>query len=99
MEDITIRSSAKAPAIIARSLMDTFGEENVYRQSGEEFIAFGFESDETFFENDVERVRRILSDKDYTTLLGFVYCANGTTDLRNVRRYAREHMSDTKKTM
>lgn len=82
---------------VGRILMDTFGKENVYRPSGEEFVAFGFESDETFFENDVERVRRSLADKDYTTVLGAVYCANGTTDLKNVRRYVREHAGDTHK--
>ncbi len=72
----------------AKCLMDAFGESNVYRISGEEFVCFGFESDETFFENDVERARRLFEDNKVDAAMGAVYCSNGTTDLKNVAKYA-----------
>jgi diguanylate cyclase (GGDEF)-like protein len=74
--------------VVAKCLMDAFGEDNVYRISGEEFVCYGFESDETYFENDVERARRLLNDAHCSTSIGSVYCSNGTTDLDNVKRYA-----------
>ncbi len=77
---------------VAAALIEAFGEENVYRISGDEFVCFGFESDETFFENDVERARRLLTDKDCRVAIGACYCSNGTMDLKNVARYARSLM-------
>ncbi len=74
---------------VAAALMEAFGDENVYRTTGEEFVCFGFESDETFFENDVERARRLINDKECKVAIGACYCSNGTMDLKNVARYAR----------
>lgn len=73
----------------ARSLMDAFGDDNVYRLSGEEFAAFGFESDETYFDNDVERAKRLLFERGCHVSIGAVFCSNGATSLHNVQRYAR----------
>lgn len=73
----------------AKCLIEAFGEENVYRLSGEEFVAFGFESDETYFENDVERARRLLRERGCAVSIGAAYCSNGTTSLRNVQKYAK----------
>jgi diguanylate cyclase (GGDEF)-like protein len=80
----------------AGKLMETFGKENVYRLSGEEFVAFGNEIDEIYFNNDVERARRLLAELKYKVRIGAVYCSNGTTDIQNVFRYAHELMEQDK---
>lgn len=74
----------------AKSLIEAFGEENVYRLSGEEFTAFGFEIDETYFDNDVERARRLLKDRGCPVSMGAVYCSNGTSNFQSVKQYARK---------
>ncbi|MCR5402300.1 MAG: diguanylate cyclase [Butyrivibrio sp.] len=73
----------------AKCMIEAFGEENVYRLSGEEFVAFGFESDETYFDNDVDRVRRLLRERGCRVSIGAVYCSNGATNLKNVQKYAK----------
>lgn len=74
----------------ARCLMDAFGDENVYAVSGEEFVCFGFENDEYYFLNDLERAKKYLGEKECRTFIGACYCANGTTDIMNVIRYTRQ---------
>ncbi len=71
----------------AQCLIDTFGDSNVFRLSGNEFAAFGFESDETFFENDVEIARRKLKEVNCEIKLASVFCSNGTSDLKKVTNY------------
>ncbi len=65
----------------AKCLMEVFGDENVYRINGTEFVTIGFESEEVFFDNDVERVRRMIEERDIVVSVGFLYCLHGTTDL------------------
>ena len=77
---------------VSECLREAFGDENVYRVSGEEFVCFGFESDETFFGNDVERAKRLLREKECNVAIGSAYCSNGTMDLKNVARYVRSVM-------
>jgi GGDEF domain-containing protein len=74
----------------AMCLMDAFGDENVFAVSGEEFVCFGFENDEYYFLNDLERAKKYLNEKECRTFIGACYCANGTTDIMNVIRYTRE---------
>jgi GGDEF domain-containing protein len=74
----------------ARCLMDAFGDENVYAVSGEEFVCFGFENDEYYFLNDLERAKKYLGEKECRTFIGACYCANGTTDIMNVIRYTKQ---------
>ncbi|MBQ7678766.1 MAG: GGDEF domain-containing protein [Butyrivibrio sp.] len=75
-------------------LSGVFGTGNVYRLSGAEFAAFGFESDESFFDGDVERVRRMIREKDMEVAFGAVYCAYGTMDISIVLRRAGEQMRE-----
>ena len=74
----------------SKSLMEAFGEENVYRLSGESFVAFGFESDETYFENDVQRAKRLLAEHNCQAVVAAVFCSNGTTDIDVVFKHANE---------
>ena len=77
---------------MAQCLTDTFGEENVYRLGGGAFTAFGFEYDESFFDADVKRVRRLSAEKGINISAGAVYCAYGTLDIKKVIDHATELM-------
>jgi hypothetical protein len=74
----------------AECLIETFGDSGVFRLSGNEFAAFGFESDETFFDNDVEITKMHLKEIECDTEVASVFCANGTTDLNIVTNYVYE---------
>lgn len=75
---------------MAAHLMEVFGEANVYRLSGSEFTAFGFEVDETIFFSDVARVKKLFADDDIKVNTGAVFCANGTKDMSKVMKRADE---------
>ena len=68
----------------ANHLMEVFGKENVYRISGVELVAFGFETEELFFYNDIERFRKLAGAKGLKMYIGAVYCIYGTKDVQMV---------------
>ena len=75
---------------------EIFGSENVYRMAGSRFVAFGFETDETFFRDDVARFTANARDKGISVSTGSVYCINGTKDLKTVIKSANEKMKKSK---
>ena len=75
---------------------DVFGSENVYRMAGSRFAAFGFETDETYFRDDVERFIANAKDKGISVSTGAIYCINGTRDLRTVVKSANEKLKKSK---
>ena len=72
------------------AVTEVFGKENVYRIGGAEFAAFGYETDESFFDSDVERVRSLTDDMGVSLSAGAVYCAYGAMDIKKVIRHANE---------
>ncbi len=74
----------------AACLAEVFGNENVYRLGGGEFAAFGFESDEAFFDSDMARAGKLISDKGINALVGGVYCTYGTMNMNSVIKRSRE---------
>ncbi|MCR5279907.1 MAG: diguanylate cyclase [Lachnospiraceae bacterium] len=81
---------------VVRCLTDVFGESHVYRMGGGEFAAFGFETDESFFNGDVERVRKLAKEKDLSLSIGSVFCAFGTMAIQRVLYRANEIMKADK---
>lgn len=77
---------------LVQGLQDVFGKEHVYRLGGAGFAVFGFETDEAYFENDVERFRRIMKEKELDVSVGAVYCAYGAMSIDKVIRHAAELM-------
>ncbi|WP_026492642.1 diguanylate cyclase domain-containing protein [Butyrivibrio sp. XPD2002] len=80
--------------ILAKALMEVFGENNVYRMNGTEFVAFGFETDEVFFNTDVERVKKLISEKGINVAFAPVYCMYGTSDMSIVVKRAENLMHE-----
>lgn len=80
---------------VAKCLMEVFGKENVYRMNGTEFVCIGFETEEVFFYNDVDRAKKLIEEKDINGIRitsGAVYCVYGTTDLDIVTERVEELM-------
>ena len=75
----------------AKCLSEVFGNENVYRLGGGEFAAFGFETDESFFDSDMARAGKLISDRKINVAIGGVYCTYGTMNMNGVVKRAREH--------
>lgn len=76
------------------ALTEVFGKEHVYRIGGAEFAVFGFETDETFYDADVARVRNLTAEKDLNLSIGPIYCAYGTMDINKVIKHANILMRD-----
>ena len=70
--------------ITARVLLEIFGEANVFRVSGTQFMAFGFEGEEGLFESDVERAKKIFKENAIEANVSSVYCLYGTKDINIV---------------
>ncbi|MBR3308188.1 MAG: diguanylate cyclase [Lachnospiraceae bacterium] len=81
---------------LADCLKFIFGEKHVYRMGGAEFAAFGFELDETFFDNDVARMRKLAKEKEINLAMGSAYCTNGTMNISAVIDHAYERMKREK---
>ena len=73
-------------------LTAVFGMGRVYRLSGSVFAAFGFEFDETGFDQDVERLKQMAEDKGISISVGSVYCSYGTRNISMVLERANENM-------
>ncbi len=72
--------------LISKSLMEVFGDSNVFRLNGTQFVAFGFESDEEYFYNDVERAKRLIKENGIEAAVASVYCIYGTKDINLVAK-------------
>ncbi len=78
----------------SRNLMEVFGEQNVYRMNGTQFMAFGFETDEIYFNNDVERVRKQMAQNSIDATIASVYCIYGTKDFSIVKKRVDDLMKE-----
>ena len=77
-------------------MSDVFGSENVYRMAGSRFAAFGFETDETYFNDDVARFEKSAKEKGISVSTGAVYCINGAKELRTVLKSATDKMKSSR---
>ena len=96
LEDISVNEGFGAGDNLIAKLVDimsdVFGSENVYRLAGSSFVAFGFETDETYFGDDVARFEKNAKDNGINVSVGSVYCINGTMDIRTVVKRARDNI-------
>lgn len=98
LEDISVNEGFGAGDELIAKLVgimsEIFGDENVYRLAGSSFVAFGFETDETYFGDDVARFEKNAKDSGISVAVGSVYCINGTMDIRTVVKRVRDNILD-----
>ena len=80
--------------LAARNLMEVFGEKAVFRMNGTQFTAFGFETDELFFNNDVERLKKLMKENGIEAAIASVYCIYGTRDIGLVTKRVDDMIKD-----
>ncbi len=80
--------------LVVDTLAEIFGKDSVYRVGGSQFVAFGSESEESFFNNDVNRFRRKVEENGVHVFVGTVYCIYGTRDIAAVISRANQHLSE-----
>ena len=73
-------------------MSDIFGHENVFRLVGSRFAAFGFETDEAYFEDDANRLVKQARAKSISLTTGCAFCNNGTSDINTVVKHAAAQM-------
>lgn len=81
--------------LTAKFLMEVFGEQHVYRMNGTQFAVFGFETEEIFFNNDVDRAKRLLKENGIEAVTASVYCVYGTKDIHIVLKRADDLIQDS----
>ena len=79
---------------VVDTLGEIFGQDSVYRVGGSQFVAFGSESEEAFFNNDVERFQRKVEENGIHVFVGTVYCMYGTRDISTVIARANQHLDE-----
>lgn len=82
---------------VARCLMEVFGEENVYRMGGDEFLAYGLQQEETEFYRAVNRVMGKITALNRSASLGAAYNDNGRVDNLTLRKTADQLMYEEKR--
>ncbi len=95
-EEESLEAGDKKVIDTVEMLSDIFGKENVYRMVGSRFAAFGFETDETYFCDDVAKFEKKAAEAGISVNVGYVYCQNGTTDMQRVIRTAGERIKGGK---
>ena len=95
-EEESLEAGDKKVIDTVEMLSDIFGKENVYRMVGSRFAAFGFETDETYFRDDVAKFEKKAAEAGISVNVGYVYCQNGTTDMQRVIRTAGERIKGGK---
>lgn len=97
LEDISDRKGFETGdsivADVVRFMSDVFGSRNVYRLAGSRLAAFGFETDETYFNDDIARFEKNAKDVGISISVGSVYCMNGAKDMNTVVKRARDTMT------
>ena len=99
IKDLEIVSATKGYEVGDKLVSDTvsvmsdiFGRENVFRLVGSRFAAFGFESDEAYFEDDAERLVKEAKAMNIALAIGCAFCNNGTNDINTVIKYAADNV-------
>ena len=82
--------------VAAKALMEVYGESKVFRIGGTQFIAFDDETEESFFENDVSRVKKLFEENAIEANLSSVYCLYGTKDINIVLGRLEDLMREQK---
>ncbi len=83
--------------LASKNLMDVFGEKAVFRMNGTQFTAFGFETDELFFNNDVDRLKKLMKENSIDAAIASVYCIYGTRDIGLVTKRVDDLIQDSLK--
>ncbi len=73
-------------------MSDVFGKDNVYRLVGSRFAAFGYETEEAYFEDDIERLVEEANDTGIALSVGRAFCSNGINDINTAVKYAVSNM-------
>lgn len=89
-------SGDEALKCIADIIAETFGEKNVYRVGGDEFVAICRDTDENSFNALVERLLDELKSCEYKAAVGSKYAGEGC-DINEVIKIADEDMYRDKK--
>ena len=82
---------------VATSLMEVFGKKNVYRMGGDEFAVYTYQDTLQEFEEAVERIKAVISQKGIQAAIGYSYAAGGDPDYNKHRIDADNRMYEEKR--
>ena len=71
----------------ARSLVEVFGEESVYRMGGDEYLVFDKKISEEEMNQKIEKLREVLKTNDVSMSLGALYLENAELPIDELRPF------------
>lgn len=77
---------------VSQRLIGVFGEGNVFRVGGDEFVAYSHVPTEEEFEALIEKAREMFSGEDITASIGGAYAADPASDEHAIKKRAEEIM-------
>lgn len=66
----------KALISIANSIIKAFGQKSSYRVGGDEFVVICLDCEENIFLEKVQKLKKYISETEYTAAIGYKYSAN-----------------------
>ncbi len=77
---------------VAHSLTDVFGEDNVYRMGGDEFVAYAFTDSREQFESMMSHVKSLMEAKGCSASFGALYVTDKSLSANEIREQADKLM-------
>ncbi len=81
----------------ARSLVEVFGEESVYRMGGDEYLVFDKKINEEEMNQKIEKLREVLKTNDVSMSLGALYLDNAELPIDELIKMSDAMMYEEKK--
>lgn len=78
--------------VVAQALLDCFGEADVYRIGGDEFVAFRLDAAEGEVERDLKRIKETLANQGYDISVGIETAERGCVDVDKLMPEAEKAM-------
>ncbi|MBR4515539.1 MAG: diguanylate cyclase [Lachnospiraceae bacterium] len=83
--------------VVAESLSEVFGRDNVYRMGRDEFAVYTYEDSLDKFESKIDKVKTVVNEKSVYVAIGYSYAQGGDPDYRTHKLAADNKMYDEKK--
>ena len=82
---------------VSESLKEVFGNENVFRIGGDEFVAYVPDTSKEDIKRQVDYANELIEQKGHSASIGSVYCDDRSMSLGDIKKKADTLMYEAKK--
>ena len=77
---------------VGQCFIQIFGVEHVFRMGGDEFVILSFADSESALIEQINTAQKMITDRNYTASIGYVFCENGNIPLNEIKKKADQLM-------